>query len=688
MTQTLPRHNLPARDYERFVGREEELGALRRLLQPYPKSRYHLMTVDGIGGIGKSALVLEAAYRLVDAYAELAPGERFDAIVWVSAKRTYLTSEGIEERAQHLRGLDDLFAAVAQVLDYPAITRARAAQQRAIVEQALAEQRTLLLLDNMETVDDEALLEFLRELPDPTKAIVTTRHRIDVAFPIRLSGMPQADAMVLIEQTATAKNVALTAEDREALWTRSGGVPLALVWSIGLIASGVAPDEMLRRLGQGQSDIARFCFAESVAHIHGRDAHRLLLALALFAADASREALGVVAGLADDPFGRDVGLDELLELSLVNKDGDRFSLLPLTRLYVQEQEHDQGWVSEAKSRLFAYFAQFVKRHGAWSRDWRGHDLVEREWVDIVGTLDLLAENVHYVHDVLGDVTIVPHLWPEARLLVDFTIDATQTSRLRGYIEDSERLCDRAIAVSKALYASSNDLADLERFGWSCYQQSKQSFVVGDVLLLEHWGQRAVDAARAASVAQMEVLGLRQLANAAQMQGQVELAATRIQAAMDRATQAGLMGLHRHLYGMFGRVAEDRGEPQAAEAWFQRAVDSARERDDLSNAAAQLINLGRVRMTMNQHDSAYATFLDALVCGEESGRSDSIAHANIWLADLEARAGKLEQARSRAAVAYDQCRRIGMRAEQAQAAALLARLSTHDTEHTSCGKTQQ
>jgi len=31
-------------------------------------------------------------------------------------------------------------------------------------------------------------------LPDPTKAIVTTRHRIDVAYPVRLLGMPQAEA--------------------------------------------------------------------------------------------------------------------------------------------------------------------------------------------------------------------------------------------------------------------------------------------------------------------------------------------------------------------------------------------------------------------------------------------------------------------------------------------------------------
>ena len=130
LVEALPRHNLPPRDYERFVGRQKELDEVRRLL-PYPKSRHHLVTIDGIGGIGKSALALETAYYARDSYAGLPEPERFEAIVWVSAKRTYLTADGILEQRQAFRALDDLYAAIAQVLDYPAITRAPAEEQRA-----------------------------------------------------------------------------------------------------------------------------------------------------------------------------------------------------------------------------------------------------------------------------------------------------------------------------------------------------------------------------------------------------------------------------------------------------------------------------------------------------------------------------------------------------------------------------
>ena len=73
------------------------------------------------------------------------------------------------------------------------ITKAGTDEQIETVRNALTKQRTLLVVDNLETVDDENVITFLIELPAPTKAIVTTRHRLDVAYPIRLKGMDEND---------------------------------------------------------------------------------------------------------------------------------------------------------------------------------------------------------------------------------------------------------------------------------------------------------------------------------------------------------------------------------------------------------------------------------------------------------------------------------------------------------------
>src|SRR5262249_1058009 len=108
-----PWHNLPQRSYTRFVGRKEELEKLTRLLLPSPRSRHFLVTLDGIGGVGKSALAIELAYRYRDGYAQLPEDERFDTIVWTSAKRTLLTASGIQQRQQTFSTLADLYREIA-----------------------------------------------------------------------------------------------------------------------------------------------------------------------------------------------------------------------------------------------------------------------------------------------------------------------------------------------------------------------------------------------------------------------------------------------------------------------------------------------------------------------------------------------------------------------------------------------
>jgi transcriptional regulator with XRE-family HTH domain len=339
-------HNLPQRNYQNFFGRQEELQKLKTLLLPYPRSRHFLTAIDGIGGVGKSALALELAYYYRDNHASLPPEERFDTILWVSAKRTLLSANGIQQRPQAFSNLMDLYLELEAVMELSVELQTDLDQHRRLVEHALSGIHTLLIIDNLETVDDEALLTFLRELPEPTKAIVTTRYRIDIAYAIRLSGLPYKDALELASLEAELKGVELSSSSIDALYRRTGGIPLALVWSIGLMSLGYGVESVVRRLGHHHSDIARFCFEEAVAHIRDSDAYYLLLALALFDNGARRYIVGDVAGLADDEIRRDDGLAELLQLSLVNQESDRFSLLPLTRSYILDDLAQQPILEE------------------------------------------------------------------------------------------------------------------------------------------------------------------------------------------------------------------------------------------------------------------------------------------------------------------------------------------------------
>ncbi|MBN1657562.1 MAG: AAA family ATPase, partial [Anaerolineae bacterium] len=358
----LPRlyYNLPQPDYGAFIGRQQELAQIHSLLLPYPRSRYHIITIAGIGGIGKSALALEAASRYVHEHDALPLEERFDAIIWASAKQTILTAEGIISRRAKVRTLDDIYTTIAATLERDDITQARPEDRAAVVARALTRQRTLLIVDNLETVDDEQVIAFIREAPDPTKVIVTTRQHIAVAYPIRLIEMPWEDARQLIAQECKKQGVALTDEQARQLYDRTGGVPLALVWSISRVALGEDVARVLQLLARADSDIARFCFKGVVQHLRDNESYKLLVASAMFAGDAPRAALGSVAGIEDEESCAD-GLLTLERLSLLNKQADRFSLLPLTRSFLDHELRQMpAFTMAAFERLLAFYIQFVR----------------------------------------------------------------------------------------------------------------------------------------------------------------------------------------------------------------------------------------------------------------------------------------------------------------------------------------
>ncbi len=389
-------HNLPNADYGRFIGRRQELTTVYGLL--VPTSRHFLVTIDGVGGVGKSALALEAAYHyLVDAH-RLPVSERFDAIVWTSAKRTSLSTNGIVQRRQALHTLDDIYTAISVTLGRQDITRAQIEHQHEIVRKALTQLRVLLLVDNLEAIDDETVIGFLRELPVPTKAIVTTRHRIDVAYPIRLLGMPWESSRLLIKHECKKKGAKLTSDQERKLFDRTGGVPLAIVWSIGQVGLGHPVESVLARVADPSGDVVRFCFEGAMERIRGSDAHKLLMALALFSTGTDRETLGYIAGLSDDVIGRDEGLVELERLSQINKQGSKFSMLPLTRSYaLHELELNPTFTRKATRRWAEHLAGLFESSGNrfWIQDQRailqeGDNLLSViDWATSRGDIDIM-----------------------------------------------------------------------------------------------------------------------------------------------------------------------------------------------------------------------------------------------------------------------------------------------------------
>ncbi|MBN1922772.1 MAG: tetratricopeptide repeat protein [Anaerolineae bacterium] len=372
-------HNLPRRG--EFVGREAYKVRVHEAL----RSRSYLVSIEGIGGIGKTSLALEVAYEC------LQPGEaiaHFDGAIWASARDRALT-------------LDDVLDAVARTLDYPGIAQKPLEEKREGVVRLLRSGAYLLLVDNFETISDAAVGEFLQDLPEPSKALVTTRERkLERAWTIPLKGLEEAEALALIR--AEGQRIGMPALEQAAdavllpLCRATGGAPLALKWAVGQIKQpGQSLESALAALYDARANLFDQMFTRSWEMLTP-EAQRVLIAMPLFATSATREALEAVSDVRH--FGLDNVLELLLEMSLMDTTSEieitarRYSLHPLVRAFSNAQlKHNREYQKSIGKAMMDYYLVFARKQGGlWNNE--RFDIIQPELPNVLSVIRWCWEN--------------------------------------------------------------------------------------------------------------------------------------------------------------------------------------------------------------------------------------------------------------------------------------------------------
>ncbi|MET8202073.1 tetratricopeptide repeat protein [Micromonospora taraxaci] len=641
------RHNLPHRTYHRLVGRATELELVLKRMRP--EDRTWVVVIDGIGGVGKTSLALEAAYQLIDGD----PAQRqFDAAIWVSAKQTLLTAHGINTRQPELAVLRDLFTVMGSVLGRGELIQMPFREQRAVIGELLSgDTRVLLVLDNLETVDDDEIAAFLRDLPQPTKAIVTSRHRLDVAYSLRLSGLPLDEAAQLIAAQADQRDLVLSQAEASALTRKTGGIPLAIVWSLSLMNLGHSVESVLRRLGSGHSDIAAFCFRESVRALEGTEALWVLAAIAMFEDPVDRTLLGRAAGLGEDVVARDDGIQTLIQLSLIDLRAGMFTLLPLTRTYVERLLDEQP---DLRDRVRTAWLTTMLEVAAQYR------LPDPSWRDLT-RLRSLGPHLHVAYGWARDSGQVHHALALAgAVLAD--LDAV------GRWDDLLATCAEVES-----YASSTAADDLVlHTGWY------QNWIYAQ---RGEFDQAWLALDRVSHLPTTPEERLRHQVCCAQTcrrEGRHKEAAAHLdqaQALVPDLTMPAASGLVAHLTFEAGKLARDLGDWDAAERAFRETsrvfdpeavtralADGETPTYDPEWAVRVLGNLGVVEHRRDNLASASALLQRAVDFTREHGSASNLATLLIRLADVQLDQGRVHEAATTLSEATRLAARLGMREE--------------------------
>ncbi len=445
-------HNLPKPTYSLFIGRQPQQSRLLELLGR--ECAAPLIMIDGIGGVGKTALIVKIAYQCLEA--SMNPSAHSDCptfamIIFVSAKQKYLTADGILPRAYAPNTLRAIYREIAYMLELD-ITRIAPEELPGHLRHALGRQRTLLVVDNLETVEDkDRVLAFLYELPASVKVVVTTREQ-RYYTPIQLDCLTDEEGSALIRHETARQQIQLSETEAAQLYQGTGGIPAAIIYGVGQLAAGCALRNVLTRLADHEGDIARFFFQDSVAPLRGRPAHHLLMAIALFARQPFAHFAFRVAGLDEKQGESNDAEVQLLRLSLLHRQEAHFLIHPLTREYTLAELSSQvEFELAARKRWVEIYRAFVAEVGG--VDWHEwvvqYTQLEEEWENVYAVVDWSLHQRRY-EDLL-------HFWQHLSgfLLIYGHMD-DRLSILQWLIQESERRGDWHNHV-EALYQKASTL---------------------------------------------------------------------------------------------------------------------------------------------------------------------------------------------------------------------------------------
>jgi predicted ATPase len=408
-----------------LIGRESELGEVRAAVKAH-----RLVTLTGVGGVGKTRLALEVATRLAD---------EFPDGVW------FFELAAVTDPA----ALPDAVAAVLGITQQPGKSVSGS------VAAALEGRVRLLVIDNCEHVLDAAadLVEAILAHSATVKILATSREGLGVADE-QLWLVPSLDvgagtdsaAVTLFVERAhsVASRFSVATPDEAAavveICRRLDGIPLAIELAASRMAAMTASEVRDRldhrfrllvgsRRGLERHQTLRHAVAWSYDHLDDAE-KRLLDRCSVFAGGFDLQSACAVAGFydSDDYAALDL-FDALVRKSLLVADRSfgrtRFSMLETIRQFAEEQLVARGEASEVRAAHSRYFAgREADIMALWDSprqreayDWFAVELANLRtafrWAADQGDLDVAATIATYA-GLLGAMvqTLEPIAWAE------------------------------------------------------------------------------------------------------------------------------------------------------------------------------------------------------------------------------------------------------------------------------------
>jgi hypothetical protein len=332
--------HLPSKTYQSFVGRQDVLE--RILIAMSSRDKKPITVIVGLGGMGKTALAREAV--------ELCAADGlFDHVVWTSAKTESFFGETTIKTDSIEYSFDSILSEIGRQCNRVDIAKMPLDQKKEAIRGLMADQRLLVVMDNLETViKNERLVDDIFQLLGQSKLLVTSRHHIkhERGFAVDLSGLPEDEGVAFLKEEGRARGIAVVVNSGLPvlleIHNATGGAPLAMKLVVGQMSRqpvNFVLSSLKQAYSHGQDyEFYRFIYFQSWSLLSD-NSRKVLVDMSVFpplkgGAIADVEAVSQV----EEANAFWTGMDQLVTMSLVDKIGEagheRFALHPLTHYFI------------------------------------------------------------------------------------------------------------------------------------------------------------------------------------------------------------------------------------------------------------------------------------------------------------------------------------------------------------------
>jgi tetratricopeptide (TPR) repeat protein len=345
-------------EYPTFILRSDPCN---EVLLSLADKRTAITSIIGGGGSGKTALATWAALKVFDE-------RQFNFIVSLTAKDRELTASGIQALNPGITTFEALLNNILDVLQFPELKINDLASKEASVRQLLTESNGLLFVDNLETVDDARIIQFLDSLPIGVRALTTSRRMsVRVAVrPVTLGGLTGKETIAYVRSLSSHRGLQFISDFSDAEIDRLGascdGLPLAIKWTLSQCKNAgeaLAHAERVVVSGTHDEELLEFCFRRVFDAMSGAE-KSVLFVLSMFQRPLNTEALLVGSTLPQSKLvdaTEDLISDSIIQRLFDSEQNDySFMLLPITRSFVKsEMNKEPGLEDKLRSRLSDYY---------------------------------------------------------------------------------------------------------------------------------------------------------------------------------------------------------------------------------------------------------------------------------------------------------------------------------------------